>query len=116
VQAIIVGANGSYVPGTFFAHLFKDYDHLVRQYQVVQERPGAIELRIIKGPRFHDAGFAEILEQLRQFLGQETAIDVQFVDEIPLVRNGKHQGAVSRLSIDFQAMQHDLHPLVKSRQ
>ena len=29
-----------YVPGTFFAHLFKDYDHVVRQYQVKQEELG----------------------------------------------------------------------------
>jgi hypothetical protein len=87
----------------------------VQQYQVMQERPGAIALRIIKASRFHDAGFAEILAQLRQFLGAETAIDVQFVDHIPLGRTGKHQGAISSLSIDFQEMPHDLNPLAKSK-
>jgi phenylacetate-CoA ligase len=30
--------NGRYLPGTFFAHFFKEYTVLLRQYQVVQTR------------------------------------------------------------------------------
>ena len=29
--------TASHLPGTFFSHFFKDFDHIVRQYQVVQE-------------------------------------------------------------------------------
>ncbi len=104
VQAIIFAKNGTFLPGTFFAHLFKDYDHLIRQYQVEQVEVGSITLRIIKGPRFTDAGFEEVLAELRKFLGDDTAIQLEFVDDIPLVRTGKHQGSISKLAVDFQSI------------
>jgi phenylacetate-CoA ligase len=102
VQAIIVGTNGNYVPGTFFAHLFKDYDHIVAQYQVVQEKLGAITLKIVKAQRFNLEGFQEILDQLHHFLGKDMEITVEHVDLIPLGRTGKRQGAISKLGIDWQ--------------
>ncbi len=102
VQAIIRAEDGTLLPGTFFAHFFKEYAHVVRQYQVVQERPGAVALRIIKGRRFTDEGFGELMTELRKYVGRGTEIDVQFVEDIPLVRTGKHQGSISLLKIDFQ--------------
>lgn len=102
VQAIIVGANGNFVPGTFFAHLFKDYDHIIRQYQVVQDEVAAITLKLIKAPGFDAATFEEVLSLLRKFLGDETRINVDFVDHIPMVRTGKQQGSISKVPVDMQ--------------
>jgi phenylacetate-coenzyme A ligase PaaK-like adenylate-forming protein len=104
VQAIIVGTNGSYVPGTFFAHLFKDYDFIVRQYQVIQEKLGEIKLKIVKAPRYTDEGFNEILAKLYRFLGTDMNIQVESLDIIPMVKTGKQQGTISKLGIDFQEM------------
>ena len=105
VQSLVIGAQGRVMPGTFFSHLFKDYDYLVRQYQVVQEERGAIILKVVKGSRFAPDLFErEILSVLRQYLGEETRIDVQFVDLIPLVRTGKRQAVISKLSLDFQKL------------
>jgi phenylacetate-CoA ligase len=111
VQSLVIGAHGRVMPGTFFSHLFKDYDYLVRQYQVIQEERGAIVLKIVKGSRFADELFErEILQVLRQYLGEETRIDVQFVDLIPLVRTGKRQAVISKLSLDFQKLQYPESP------
>lgn len=104
VQAIIVGANGNYLPGTFFAHLFKDYDHAIKQYKVIQEKQGAITLQIVKAQRFTGPVFDELKGQLQKFLGEGTDINVEFLDTIPMVRTGKQQGSVSRLEIDFQKL------------
>jgi phenylacetate-CoA ligase len=104
VQAIIFGTNGAFVPGTFFAHLFKDFDHIVSQYQVVQEKLGKVELRVVKAPRYTDEGFAEIMKQLRHFLGSDMTFNIEYVDLIPLGRTGKRQGAISKLGIDFQTL------------
>lgn len=103
VQAIIVGQNGSYLPGTFFAHLFKDYDHIIRQYQVIQEEIGSITLRIVKALRFDEATFREVLALLRKYLGDATHIEVEITDRIEMVRTGKYQGSISRLRIDLQS-------------
>jgi phenylacetate-CoA ligase len=102
VQSVIVGTNGVHLPGTFFAHLFKDHDQVVRQYQVIQERLGTIRLRVIRAKTFTTTGFEVILEQLRRRLGNDLRIDVEFVERIEMVRTGKHQGAISTLPIDFQ--------------
>jgi len=107
VQSLVIGAQGRVMPGTFFSHLFKDYDYLVRQYQVVQEERGAITLKVVKGSRFAPDLFdREILSVLRQYLGEETRIDVEFVDLIPLVRTGKRQAVISKLRLDFQKLQY----------
>lgn len=104
VQAIIIGTNGNYMPGTFFAHLFKDYDYIIRQYQVAQEQLGSIELKIIKAARFDEKIFEGVLKQLRSFLGTDIKINIHFVDKIAMVRTGKHQGSISKLDLDFQQL------------
>jgi phenylacetate-CoA ligase len=99
LQAIILGANGRYLPGTFFAHFFKDYDHIIRQYQVVQEREGSMRLKVVKGSRFDPVAFEGILEELRRYVGADMEIELDFRDSIPMVRTGKQQGSLSSLKL-----------------
>src|SRR5262249_50657222 len=103
-QGMIVCANGTWLPTTFFAHLFKDYDYAVQQFQIVQKERGAFEIRIVKADQFSESAIQEILQSLRKFTGPETHIDVTYVDEIPLVRTGKRTNAVSHLDLDFQKL------------
>ena len=105
VQAIIFGTNGAFVPGALFGHLFKDFDHIVSQYQVIQERLGEVLLKVVKAPRFTEEGFAEITTLLQHFLGRDMKFNVEYVDLIPLVRTGKRQGVISKLAVDFQNLQ-----------
>lgn len=99
VQSIIIGTNGCFLPGSFFPHVLKDYGHIFRQFQVVQERLGAIDFNVVKGPRFSDAALQEMLALFRRYLGEDMVIDVHFVDRIALVRTGKHRHSVSKLKI-----------------
>lgn len=101
-QAIIIGTNGCFLPGTFFAHLLKDYGHIIRQFQVVQETLGKVELKIIRGPRFSDGELEKLMAQIREHLGGDMVIDVQFVEAIPLGRTGKHYHSVSKLPLTPQ--------------
>ena len=101
-QAVIIGANGNYLPGTFFMHYFKDFDYVVRQFQIIQEQLGALKLKIVKADRFNDQLFGEILEGLRRYIGAQMQLDIEFVDAIPMVRTGKHQATISHLNLDFQ--------------
>ena len=106
MQSIIIGSTGQYVPGTFFAHLFKDYDHAIRQFQIVQTDRGAITLKVVKGKRYSDETLAEVLRMLHQFLGDDMKIDVDFVENVDMVRTGKRLATVSKLGIDFQNTKH----------
>lgn len=101
-QAIVHCADGTWLPGTFFAHFFKEHDYAIRHFQVHQETPGEFTLKIVKNRQFTDAALREILEELRQYAGAQTGIDVELVDEIPLVRTGKRSPVVSTVRQDFQ--------------
>ncbi len=103
VQSIIQGTDGRYLPGTFFAHYLKDFDHAIARYQVVQERPAHVTLRVVKAGRFSAEVLEEILSTLRRYLGEDMAIDVELVDKVEMVPTGKRLATVSRLPIDFQA-------------
>jgi len=109
-QALVFCANGTWLPGTFFAHFFKDYDYAVRQYQVIQEEKGAIDLKIVPESQYSAVVISEILDKLRGFMGETMKINVQLVDEIPLVKTGKRTGVISRLKFDFQKID-ESHPV-----
>lgn len=103
-QSIVFAANGTYMPSSFFLHLFKDFMHIMRQFQIVQQEKGAMVLKIIKAPRFQDETLAELLSLLRKYVGEEMKIDVEFVERIPLGRTGKHQSVIQLIGVDFQKL------------
>lgn len=104
-QAIIFGTNGTYMPGSFFLHVLKDYSHLVSQLQVVQEVKGELVLKIVKAKRWDDDVFNNVVELMKRHLGQDMQINLEFVDNIPLGRTGKRQPIVSKIAVDFQKVE-----------
>jgi phenylacetate-CoA ligase len=102
IQSIIQGTDGRFLPGTFFSHYLKDFDHAIARYQVLQERRGAIIFRFVAGGRFSAESLAEILATFRRHLGEDMTIDVDRVPKIELLPTGKHLATLSRLDIDFQ--------------
>lgn len=102
VQSIIQGTSGQFLPGAFFSHYLKEFDHAIQRFQVVQDRPGALTFRVVKGGRFSEDVLDEVLATFRRYLGDDLRIDVEFVDDIALVRTGKHVASVSHLPVDFQ--------------
>ena len=102
VQSIIQGTDGRYLPGTFFAHYLKEYDYAFKLYQVVQEEPEAMIFKVVKGSRYSDDVLQEVLATFRKYLGSSMRIDVQFVDNLEMIRTGKRLASVSRLKVDFQ--------------
>ncbi len=103
IQSIIQGTDGRYLPGTFFAHYLKEFDHAIQRFQVVQDTQGAMAFRVVKGGRYSDDVLEEILATFRSYLGHDMRIDVEFVDSVEMVRTGKRLASVSRLPVDFQA-------------
>jgi phenylacetate-CoA ligase len=103
-QAIVHCGNGTWLPSAFFLHFFKDHEYAIRLFQIRQERRDAFTLRVVKNRQFTDEAFGQILAELREYVGEEdqTDIEVEFVDEIPLVRTGKRSPVVSTLREDFQ--------------
>jgi len=108
-QAIVHCANGTWLPGTFFAHFFKDHQALIRAFQIHQERKGEFTLKVVKNEDFAELTFADLLKSLRQFTGPGTRIDVEFLEAIPLLRTGKRSPVVSTVREDFQELTGNRH-------
>ena len=102
VQSIIQGVDGRYLPGTFFAHYLKEFDYAFKLFQVVQEERDAMSFKVVKGSRYSDDVLEEVLHTFRKYLGNEMRIDVQFVEDMEMIRTGKRLASVSRLPVDFQ--------------
>jgi phenylacetate-CoA ligase len=100
-QALVHCANDRWLPGTFFAHFFKEYAHLVQFFQVVQTVRGAFTVKIVRGPHWTPLEWEGLVVALREYTG-DTDIHVDYVDEIPLLRTGKRTPVVSHVRVDFQ--------------
>ena len=100
-QAIVHCANGAWLPGTFFAHFFKDYETVIKFFQVEQNQKGTFSLKIVQNNGFNQKEMDQIVSELKKYVG-DTRIEVEYVGEIPLVRTGKRSPVVSTVGEDFQ--------------
>jgi phenylacetate-CoA ligase len=96
--ALIKTPKGRVLPGTFFAHFFKDYENTIMQYQVQQSVPNEITLMVVKGRNFSNESLADVLNALQEFL-DGMLIEVKYTDVIPLGRTGKRSPVISTLTI-----------------
>ena len=102
-QALIFCSNGRWLPGTFFAHFFKDFDYAIRFFQVQQDVPGEFRLLVVPAKGWSTKVWASIESELREFIGS-TSVMVEVVDQIPLTRTGKRTPVVANAKVDFQEL------------
>ena len=94
-QAVVHCANATWLPGAFFLHFFKDFESLIKHFQIEQFQEGSFTLKIVPNEG--------IIQRLRKYIG-ETVVNLELVESIPLVRTGKRSPIVSRVPIDFQKL------------
>ncbi|MBI4518492.1 MAG: glycosyltransferase [Deltaproteobacteria bacterium] len=99
LQSVVLGSNGRYLPASFFAHFFKEYEYAVARYQVVQEARTRLVVRLIRKPRFSEETEAAIRRALGKALGEAMSIGLEYVDKLPLGRTGKAQICLSLIEL-----------------
>ncbi|HEV7500608.1 MAG TPA: phenylacetate--CoA ligase family protein, partial [Vicinamibacteria bacterium] len=87
--------DGRMIPGELFPYVLKDFPS-VRRYQVVQQEPDQIDLRLVLRGEHRETEKARIDTELRAVLGPSIRLALIEVDEIPLTRAGKLQVVVNR--------------------
>lgn len=102
-QALVKVEGEKWLPGTFFAHFFKEYDDIVGHFQIVQEKENELILRIVQGQHWSEDSWQACLTYLREYVGDGIVIKEEFVREIPLLRTGKRTPVISNLLLDFQS-------------
>jgi phenylacetate-CoA ligase len=86
-------AKGHPVPGMLFISLLQSETQMLRAYQVVQGRGGAIELKVVRGRDWDTARFEVVARRLEGYFGG-LPFAVTFCEEIPASASGKRRPIV----------------------
>lgn len=90
--------DGRLIPGEFFPHLIKDYLP-VRRFQVVQERPDLVVLRMVTDANWNADASRHLEALVRTALGPFVRFEIQLVADIPLTAMGKHRVVINKTPI-----------------
>jgi len=89
-----VTPDGRHVGACLHGWIFEGV-HGVAEAQLVQKRPGTVEIRVAAHGKLGDAVRRQIIAQARQRLGDEIAITISEWPGIERTRNGKLRAVVS---------------------
>jgi len=98
VTEFLTGTGGQKVSGIVLATYVITNVPGVQQIQFVQQRPGAVTVRLVRRPGWSDESRTTLVSRLQTFLGREMRIDLEFVDQIPLEPSGKYRFSISALT------------------
>jgi phenylacetate-CoA ligase len=88
---LITTPAGKDIPVHLFTVFFEYLDRYVRQFQVVQSARDALVIRIVPAEQMTDGLRGHIEEGIRDFVGRSMAVQVAYVDEIPIEATGKRR-------------------------
>lgn len=95
VEDYVILRNGARVGR--LDHVFKDLVR-IREAQIVQERPGELTLRVVRGSGYSDSDADALLRETRKRVGSDMEIAVEYRDELRRERNGKLRFVVSSVA------------------
>lgn len=89
--------NGTLVHGGYFTQLFYNIEG-VAQFQLIQESFEKCTLKLVTNEKWTEIACKKTIEKIREKLGTDVTVDVEYVEDIPLLRSGKREFTISRLT------------------
>jgi phenylacetate-CoA ligase len=74
----------------------------IKQYQIVQEEINKIVIRIVKGLSYSEEDTQQIVDAIKQYLGESVKISIEFVSFIPNAKSGKRRFVISKVKTPFE--------------
>ena len=94
---IITFSDGSTVPGPVLVDLFQKFQY-IKQYQVIENAMDKLLIKLVKREGYTDKDTEHFLSTVKAHLSERAKIEMEFVDEIPTTRAGKHKFVISRIN------------------
>jgi len=95
---IIVASNGNCL--SVFDTPLCEMPH-IRQYQIIQEKHDELIIRIVKGPNYTEKDTERIINTLKQYLGNDVNLHIDFLSFIPNSKSGKRKFVISKVPASF---------------
>ncbi|OYY94875.1 MAG: capsule biosynthesis protein CapK [Hydrogenophilales bacterium 28-61-23] len=93
----LVARNGTVMHGLSLIYIVRDLPG-VRQFKIVQESLDLTRILLVTDAEFDLANLPNIERGAKVRLGEEVAVEVELVDEIPPEKSGKYRYVVSRVA------------------
>lgn len=100
----LVRADGTIMHALAGIYVLRAVDG-VAEFKLIQHALTDVEVLVVTGPRWTDAGPAAIQHGLRERLGADVRVAVRLVDEIAPEASGKHRYVVSHVRLDADLAQ-----------
>lgn len=100
VLDVVTTPDGRAFGGTFFTLVLRPFDRSIRQFQVVQDRPDHLVVRLVPGPGYDDAARERVRAVLAKQFGPALAVELAEVDEIAPLASGKRRFVVRETGRD----------------
>jgi len=95
---LIVGTNGNRLSGTFWTILLREYVDGIIRYQVIQEKPDELLLKLLVNERYSRDEEPVLIKKIKEKCGEDMSIHIEIVDALPLTESGKHRFIISTVS------------------
>ena len=93
----IVAADGRFVHGQVFTHILV-FEEGIEKYQIIQEDPNHIRVVLVTTERYSRDSEKRVRRAAAGYLGEDSSIEFEYVESIPLTISGKHRWIVSKVS------------------
>ena len=77
-------------------HIFKDMVR-VREAQIIQQEPGVIRLRVVRGSGYSENDETQLRREFAQRLGTGAVIEIEYVGQLPRTDSGKLRFVISEM-------------------
>jgi phenylacetate-CoA ligase len=96
----LVTTDGRYMPPAGMTIAFRPIPNIVES-QIVQAERSRVTVRVVRGPDYTELDTTNLLKNLKDRLGADMKIDLEFTEEIPRTRTGKHRWIISEVPLDI---------------
>jgi len=100
VHDLLTTARGTWLPGEFFPHLFKDFTG-VRTFQVHQSRDLTVAIKIVQTPEWTPAQEERYKTEIRKVMGAGLDVRYDYLDQIEPGPSGKLHFTRSDYPVDL---------------
>lgn len=100
VQGRIIELLPTKLGGHINGQLFATFHWIegIKQYQVIQHKIDKFKIRISPDKTFKESNLKPMLETIRDRFGQDTTIDIEYMDNIPFTKGCKYKLVVSEVN------------------